>query len=183
MITAPALFLGPGEIVKAGESTGLYEVRLPSGESKWAQLAFIGPYLPDVGDQVLIVSLEDGDAYVIGILKGTGQVTWKVPGDLVLKAPKGSIRLEASDGVEISGAERVEVRTRKATVKVRRLNILASSVVQQIGNAYTWATGLVQFKSQRMRAVVSDGWLVRAGRGHVKTTGNMNINGKTIHLG
>ena len=31
--------------------------------------------------------------------------------------------------------------------------------------------------------IADEGWLVRARRAHVKTTDNIHINGKTIHLG
>lgn len=181
--TDTSLYLGPGEMVTVGGHSGLCEVRLATGETKWARLALASFYVPMSGDEVLIACQDMGDAYVIGVLKGGGVATLEVPGDLTLRAPQGSLRLEAAGTVKISGVEAVEVSTRKATFRVKRLNILATTIVERIANVYTWATGLVQVKGARLRTVAEDGWFVRAGRGHVKTAGNLNINGKTIHLG
>jgi hypothetical protein len=34
-----------------------------------------------------------------------------------------------------------------------------------------------------VRSIADEGWLMRAGHAHVKTTDNIHISGKTIHLG
>lgn len=181
--TGIGFYLGPGEMVTVGTHSGLCEVRLGTGEIKWARLALTSFYVPMSGDELLIASQDMGETYVIGVLRSGGVATLEVPGDLVLRAPQGSLRLEAADSVKISGVEAVEISTRKATFRMKRLNILATTIVERIANVYTWATGLVQVKGARMRTVAEDGWFVRAGRGHVKTIGNLNISGKTIHLG
>lgn len=181
--TGTGLYLGPGEMVTAGPQSGLCEVRLATGETKWARMALTSLYVPMNGDELLIASQDMGETYVIGVLRGGAVATLEVPGDLVLRAPQGSLRLEAADTIKITGVEAIEVSTRKATFRVKRLNILATTIVERVANVYTWATGLIQAKGARLRTIAEDGWLVRAGRGHVKTTGNLNINGKTIHLG
>jgi hypothetical protein len=61
--------------------------------------------------------------------------------------------------------------------------MLVTTLVQRLENAYTWATGLVQSKSRRVRSIAEEGWLMSAGRAHIKTTDNVHIGGKTIHLG
>ena len=123
------------------------------------------------------------EAYVVGVLRGRGITSLQVPGDFTLAAPHGTIRLVSGHSVHLQSADSVEVATRKLTLRTTRLNILAATLVQRLGNAYTWATGLFQLKSRRVRTVADEGWLVRAERAHVKTSGNTCINGKTIHLG
>ena len=183
MITEIAQYLGPAEVVTPAGKSGFVEVRLLDGETLWARLALALPYTPAVGDEVLIICQQPADAYVIGVLQGRGITTLQVPADLTLAAPNGTIRLIAGRSVQVRGTESVEITTRKATLRATRLNILATTLVQRLGSAYTWATGLLQFKSRRMRTVTDESWLVRAERAHLKTSGNTCINGKTVHLG
>ncbi|MFY9268383.1 MAG: DUF3540 domain-containing protein [Candidatus Manganitrophaceae bacterium] len=184
MITeAASLYLGPAEVLSVSGETDLVQVRLGTDETLWAKLALAVSYLPEPGDEVLVIRRESSEAYLIGVLKGRGTTTFRVPGDMTLHAPQGNIRLTAGKNVQIQSEDAVEIVARKATFRVKRLNVMATAVVEHIGNVYSWVTGLVQIKSRRMRTVTDESWLVRAGRGHVKTSGNMCINGKTIHLG
>jgi Protein of unknown function (DUF3540). len=183
MITEIAQYLGPAEVITPAGKPGFIEVCLLDGETLWAQLALALPYTPAVGDEVLVVFQQPAAAYVIGVLQGRGLTTLQVPADLTLSAPNGTIRLAAGRSVQLRGTESVEITTRKATVRATRLNLLATTLVQRLGSAYTWATGLLQFKSRRSRTVTDEGWLVRADHAHLKTTGNTCINGKTVHLG
>jgi hypothetical protein len=183
MITEIAQYLGPGEVITPAGKPDFIEVRLLDGETLWARLALALPYTPAIGDEVLVFCQQLADAYVIGVLQGRGVTTLQSPADLTLSAPNGTIRIEAGRSVQLRGTESVEITTRKAAVRATRLHILATTLVQRLGSAYTWATGLLQFKSRRMRTVTDEGWLVRADRAHLKTTGNTCINGKTVHLG
>lgn len=183
MIIDTAQYLGPAEVVTAAGKPGYVEVRLLDGEIVWARLALAFPYLPALSDEVLVVFQQPSQAYVIGVLQGRGVTTLQVPADLTLAAPNGSIRLLAGKAVQLNGTESVDISTPRATVRAKRLNLLATTLVQRIGNAYTWATGLLQFKGRSIRTVTDEGWLLRADRVHVKTSGNTSIRGKTIHLG
>ena len=183
MITEIAQYLGPAEVVTPAGQPNFVEVRLLDGELLWARLALALPYTPAIGDEVLVICQQLADAYVIGVLQGRGVTTLQSPADLTLAAPNGTIRLAAGRGVQVRAAESVEITTRKATIRATRLNLLAATLVQRLGSAYTWATGLLQFKSRRTRTVTDEGWLLRADRAHLKTTGNTCINGKTVHLG
>lgn len=183
MITQTESYLGPAEVVSAGGTCGIVQVRLLDGEQVAARLALAQPYAPAAGDEVLVISQKWGEAYVIGVLHGRGVTTLQVPADLTIAAPNGSIRLSAGRHLELNGKASIDLVTPKATVRATRLNILATTLVQRLGSAFTWAKDLLQWKSGRVRTVVDEGWLLRADRVHTKTSGNTCINGKTVHLG
>ena len=184
MMTQIDSYLGPAEVVThGGGKPGFIEVRLLDGELTWARPALAQPYSPAEGDEVLVICQRPHEFYVIGVLRGRGVTTLEVPADLTLAAPNGTIRITAGRGVQVHGADSVELKTRHATIRALRVNLLATTLVQRLGNAYTWVTGLLQWKSRRTRTVTDEGWLVRAERAHVKTSGNTCINGKTVHLG
>ena len=183
MILDTTLYLGPAEVTTPAGKPGFLEVQLPDGETCWARLALAIPYSPARSDEVLLIRQEHDSAYVIGVLRGSGTTTLRVPGDLNLDAPNGAVRLRAGTTLQLKATDAVEITSRRATVKVARFSLVATTLVQRVTSAYTWATGLVQSKSRRLRQVAEEGWLVRAGRAHLKTTDNVHINGKTIHLG
>jgi len=182
MMTTISSYLGPAEVVSPVGESGLIEIRLLDGESVSARLALAMPYCPAVGDEVLVISQGASETYVIGVLRGSGPTRLQVPGDLHLCAPHGTVRL-SGESVEIHGRARVEMTGRQTTIRTTRLNLFATTLVQRLNSAYTWVTGLLQWKGRRMRMVADEGWLVRADRAHLKTSGNTCINGKTIHLG
>jgi hypothetical protein len=183
MMTQLDSYLGPAEVVAPGGSPGFVDVRLLDGDVVSARIALAQLYSPAVGDEVLVISQRTGDAYVIGVLAGRGTTTIQVPADLTLAAPRGTIRIAAGRGIQVQSGASIEMAARKATLRVGRLNVVAATLVQRLGSAFTWATGLLQWKSRRMRTVTDEGWLVRAERAHLKTAGNTCINGKTVHLG
>src|SRR4051812_10118526 len=178
MTVETSQYLGPAEVVSVEGKPGYVEVRLLDGDLLWSRLALALAYTPSLGDEVLVIGQQPSNAYVIGVIRGRGATTLQVSADLILAAPNGSIRLVASECVQIRGTDSVEITTQKATVRAKRFTLIATTFVQRLGNAYVWATGLLQFKSRRARTVVEEGWLVRADRAHLKTSGNTNINGK-----
>ena len=72
------------------------------GETVWARMALAYPYQAAVGDQLLAIGQEE-DWYVIGVLQGSGTTTLTVTGDLRIDAPRGSIELNAAQGLHIRG--------------------------------------------------------------------------------
>jgi hypothetical protein len=183
MIIETALYLGPAEVITQSERPGFIDVKFPDGETSWARLALAMHYQPAVGDQVLVIRQEADSAYVIGVLQGRGSTILCVPGDLNLEAPNGAVRISAGTSLHFRGGESMEVTAPRTTIRTSRLNLLATTLVQRVNSAYTWATGLLQTKCRRLRQVSDEGWLVRAGRGHLKTDEGISINGKNIHLG
>jgi hypothetical protein len=182
-LTATANYLGSAEVLAIAQPYGRVEVRLPSGERAWARLAITGPYFAAVSDEVLIIGNDLDELYVIGVLRGTGPTKISVPGDLAIEAPNGSIRLHAAKPIEIGSKVKVEVAASRVAVRADRLDFFAKRTVQKFTNAYTWVSQLFQLKSGRTRAVADEGYLIKAGRMHVKTKGNCVINSETIHLG
>lgn len=183
MILESTLYLGPAEVLAPADTSGFVKVRFPNQQTGRARLALAMPYAPAAGDEVLVVRQETESAYVIGVLTGNGPVTLRVPGDLNLEAPRGAVRIRSAAALQLDSATGVDITAPRATVRAGRLNLLATTLVQRVASAYTWATGLIQTKSRRLRQVSDEGWFVRAGRAHIKTSDNVSINGKTIHLG
>lgn len=196
-----AVYLGPARILavspspllprgdEEGESavrhhTPVYvQVALADDEIVRARLALAVPYYPVPGDEVLVIFQELPDAFVIGVLRGSGTTTLRVPGDLKLEAPCGEVSIVSGKKVKIRSGEALELAAPLATFRFRRLNLFLTTLVQRVNNAFTWATGLIQTRSRRLRQLADEGWLVRADRAHLKSSDNFHINGKTIHLG
>ena len=183
MMIETSAYLGPARVLAGPGKPGYVQVSLPDDETVWARLALATPYRPAPDDEVLVICEETPHAYVIGVLEGRGVTTLRVPGDLKLEAPRGKVQIVAGKSVELRSEKAIELAAPRATLRFGRLNVLVTTLVQRLTNAFTWATGLVQSKSRRMRCVIDEGWLVRAGRAHIQTADNIHINGKTIHLG
>lgn len=183
MIVETVAYLGPARVVAGTNKYGYVKVVLGGDEVMWARLAMAMPYCPEPGDEVLVICNKPPDAYVIGVLEGHGTTTLRVPHDLRLEAPRGEVHIIAGKTVHMRSDEALEFAAPRANFRFARLNMFVTTLVQRLTNAFTWATGLVQSKSRRMRWVADEGWLVRAGRAHIKTEENIHINGKTVHLG
>ena len=182
MIGETTVYLGPASVL-CGGSTGDVQVACPDGSVLWARMALALPYTPAAGDEVLLVHANGPQAYVIGVLRGQGSMTLRVPGDLKLQAPHGSVHIAAGRAVHIESEAALEFSAPRATLRFARLDMLVSTLVQRVNDAFTWATGLVQSRSRRVRWRAEEGLTVRAGRAHLKTQGNVRIDGKTVHLG
>lgn len=134
------------------------DVLLPDGVSGRARLALAVPYVPTVGDQVLVIQ-EDDARYVIGVLERAG--------DLRIRVPSGRLVLE-SDSVEI---------------RAGTLELLAERMFQKARELYQWVAGVFQIRSGRMRTLVDSSYHVKAQRTYVKGDAEVNINGDSINLG
>jgi hypothetical protein len=177
------LYLGPARVLRGPGRPGYLEVALREEEVVWARLALAVPYQPEEGDEVLVIREDPRNAYVIGVLSGAGITTLRVPGDLRLEAPAGRVRISAAQGIHLRAEDSIDLSAPLGTLRFARLNVLVSTMVQRLERWLVWASGLIQTRSRRTRTIAEEGWLVRAGRAHVKTTENVHINGKTIHLG
>jgi hypothetical protein len=182
MIVETAGYLGPARVLAAGES-GYVHVAIGGDDVMWARMAMAIPYTPEAGDEVLVICNQPPQAYVIGVLRGHGTTTLRVPCDLRLEAPQGNVHIAAGKAIHMRSDVAMELSAPLATFRFGRLNLLVTTLVQRLTNAFTWATGLVQSKSGRLRWIAEEGWFVRAGRAHVKAQDNIHIDGKTIHLG
>lgn len=180
---ATSVYLGPARVSGAPGRPGFVQVELPDGIRVQARLALAVPYSPESGDEVLVVCQELPQVWVIGLLRGRGKTTLRVAGDLTIEAPHGAVNILAGKGIRMESEESIGLSAPRATLRFGRLNILVTTLVQRLVNSFVWASGLIQFKSRRLRQVSDEGWLVRSGRAHLKSKDNFHINGKTIHLG
>jgi hypothetical protein len=183
MILDTAAYLGPARVVAPAGRPGFVQVALPDDDTVWARLALAVPYSPAEGDEVLVIRSDLDDTYVIGVLRGSGTTTLRVPGDLVIDAPNGSVRIMAGKSIALAATRAVEISGRRGTFRFERMSVIAASLVERVGNLFTWATGLIQSRSRRLRTLARESWLARAGRVHVKAEENVHVNGQTIHLG
>ena len=181
MIVETAGYLGPARVLAAGEP-GYVQVVISADDVVWARMAMAIPYKPEPGDEVLVIC-NAPHAFVIGVLEGQGTTTLRVPCDLRLEAPQGDVHIVAGKTIRMRSEVAMDLSAPRATFRFARLNLLVTTLVQRLTNAFTWATGLVQSKSGRLRWIAEDGWFVRAGRAHVKTSDNIHVSGKTVHLG
>lgn len=148
--------LAPAEVTAVDDR--YVDVLLPDGVRARARLALAVPYVPTIGDQVLVIQ-EDDARYVIGVLDRAG--------DLRIRVPSGRLVLEG---------ESVEIR---AGV----LHLLAERMFQKARELYQWVAGVLQIRSGRMRTLVDSSYHVKAQRTYVKGEAEVNINGDSINLG
>ena len=181
MTVETAGYLGPAKVL-AGGAAGYVRVAMRD-DVVWARMAMAVPYSPQTGDDVLVISQAPPAAFVIGVLQGHGTTTLQVASDLHLEAPHGEVRIFAQKGVHIRSATAIDVEAPRTTFRATRLELLVTTLVQHATDVFTWASGLLQSRSRRQRWIAEEGMLVRAGRAHVKTTDNIHITGKTVHLG
>jgi hypothetical protein len=183
MTTATATYLEPAEVTASKSNNGRIEVRLRSGERAWARPALAIPHQLGPGDEVLVIGNDLDELYIIGVLRGSGLTRLILPGDLAIEAPQGSISFSSAKRVAMKSGTAVEATAPKVVLRADRLDFFAKRTIQRFGNAYTWVSELFQLKTKRTRSVADEGYLVKAGRAHIRTEQNCVIQAKTIHLG
>ncbi|MHC4777297.1 MAG: DUF3540 domain-containing protein [Planctomycetota bacterium] len=169
MFIATERYLGPAEVVETGKE-GL-RVSTPSGVVD-ATLALAVPYDPRPGDVVLLIAEEE--AFIIGVLKGTGPTRLEAPGDLVLSA-RGKVSVEGARGVEVSGPD--------VTLKATKLEMVANKVFGRFSSAYQWVKCTLHTVAGRTRTVTEGSATLRAERIVEVAKKDVRIDGKEILLG
>jgi hypothetical protein len=144
------------------------------GEHTWGVNALAYPYQPVVGDSVLCIR-QLGACYVIGVLRGTGKVSFTAPGDVDICAPRGAISLTAREGVRIKSGE--------ISLTANQLSIVARSVMESFNDATRWIKESFQLRAGRMRTIVQEDYRIKADRIIERAEGDVKIDGKKIHLG
>ncbi len=180
---APASYLGPATITGVLKKSGEVDVRMPTGSYAKAVMAVAGFYRPKLGDKVLVITQDNEQVYVIGVLEGAGLNTWSVPGDLVIEAPEGGIRFECAGPMKMKSRQKLDIISPCLALRATRLELSARRLVQKVDDAYLWVKDLFQLRSRRCKAVTDESFLVKTKRARMKSEGDFNINGKTIHLG
>ena len=140
------------------------------GQLLEATVAVMQPYVPHVGDQVLIIqSAEQEKAYVIGVLQATGPLQLHaMSGDISIHAAQGSIQCRSAKSVNIE-APMVEVQ--------------AQSFVQRLGSMMRFVSGLFSSTCKQRHVKVHGTNVEHAERTRMSSEKEYTINGSTIHMG
>ncbi len=161
MLIDHATMLGPATVVEIVGN----RVRLSRENGEvWAELALAFPYDPVPGDIVLAIG--EGEAFVIGVLRGRGKSVFRTPGDL---------ELEAGGRVSIRGSE--------VRIEADKVETVARSVFERCVNGYRWVKETLQTRAGRMRTVVEGHSTLRAERIVRVAQKDVKIDGEKIHLG
>ncbi len=171
MLTEVMNQLGPARITRV-EGIRLW-ISLESREVP-ATMAIAYPYQPEEGDIVLTIGQEE-KYYVIGLIQGRGKCTFTAPGDIEFRAPRGQIDLLSSRGVRIQGPQ--------VTIKAKKLEVMARSVMEKFGEASRWISGAFQLRAKRMRSVIEEKYSLKADRIVQRAEKDVRIDGKKINLG
>jgi hypothetical protein len=164
-------YLGPARVLAAAGTRAKLE--LPD-EHVWAMVALGSPYQPTVDDIVLAIG-QQGAWYVIGVLKGSGKTTLSVPGDLEIRAPRGTIELSAGKGVHLKSPE--------VTVTAGKLELFARSIFESFTEATRWIKEAFQLRAGRLRTRVDGDYDLGADRIRERAEQDVKIDGSKIHLG
>jgi hypothetical protein len=168
-----ALYLGPATVLRTSGRRA--QIRRPDDpEEIWAEMALAFPYQPAPGDLVLAAS-QGGRSYVIGVLHGRGPSVWSFPGDVTLSSSRGSVHIEAAEGVTVS-APAVELHGESVEVE-------AKTLTQRIGCAYQWVKDLLQIRSGRSSTIVEGTYHQLAERTYIRSEKESKVDGEKIYLG
>jgi hypothetical protein len=143
------------------------------GACRLARLAVPSFYRPCIGDTVLVITSGE-NAYVIGVLEATGPMTLLAPGDLHLRAPRGTIALHAAE-IDLNANE-TRVQSRVLTIASRHLRESFESVRRIV-------RGVLEIDAGDLRTTVREMFTVVARRFSALAEDDVKIDGKHIHLG
>ena len=139
-----------------------------NGELLDAKVAVMQPYVPSVGDTVLIIQSAES-AYVIGVLQATGPLQLHaLRGDISIQAAQGSVQCRSAKSVNIE-APMVEVQ--------------AHSFVQRLGSMMRFVSGLFSSTCKQRHVKVHGTNVEHAERTRMSSEKEYTINGSTIHMG
>lgn len=170
--TLTTTYLGSADVL---EIIGLdARVRLESGGEVQARMALAFPYIPAVGDELLVIGHGERH-FVIGVLRGQGSASLRIPGDVELAAVGGKLTLSGDEGVNVRGSE-VEIST-------KRLNIFADAVKEKIGTAYRWVKNLCTLRAGKSETIVDTTSYHRALQTTIVAEQTVKLNAQQIHLG
>jgi hypothetical protein len=127
-----------------------------------------------IGDTVLAIG-EQGSWYAIGVLQGTGATTLAVPGDLNIRAPRGSIELSAVRGIRIK-SPRVDITAKK-------LQVAARAILERFTEATRCVKQTFRLRIGRFRTRVGSIYDLKADRILERAEADIKIDGRKIHLG
>jgi len=156
--------------VSAAEDTDLVA---PSGVSARLEHEDTGEVLK-VRDRTgrLMVEIREGRSVVVHVAEG----------DLELRAHRGSLRLSASEGVEIEGAS-INLRAERFRQVVGVLETRAKRIVERTRDAYREADGTYEIKAGNVRTIARKTVRMIADRIRVRSKKDVKLRGEKIYLG
>ncbi len=110
-------------------------------------------------------------------------------GDLTLRAPAGSITLDAAEGLRLHG-QTVDIdgdvltsSFRRVREKVDILETTAGRIVERARETYRDVEDLAQLRSAHIRHVATESLHLLGNRSVLKAWLDLKLKGKTVHLG
>ncbi|HRI66407.1 MAG TPA: DUF3540 domain-containing protein, partial [Polyangium sp.] len=106
---------------------------------------------PGIGDRVLVVVEENGDAFVLAVLerKSTEAATLDTDGDLAIRAHSGKVTIAAQEGIDVVSpspvrivAGEMSVTAALGQVRVEVLEVLGRAVKAELGRVKVLATSI-----------------------------------------
>jgi len=149
------------------------EVELADGRHATARMALAFPYVPVIGDELLVIGKADRH-FVIGVLRAGGETTLQFPGDVTLRSER-DLHLEADEGIELSAAE--------IDVRVGTMRVVADTVVESAREFYQRVRDLWSVHAGEKNEQVMGEWSSRSEKASITTAEDVSVNGKEIRLG
>jgi hypothetical protein len=148
---------------------------------------------PRVGDRVLVVVEEAGDAFVLAVLErnSEGPTTIETDGDLALRTTSGKVTIAAQEGVDVVSPSPVKIAAGEVSVtaalgrlRVEALEVLGRAVQAEFGKVKVLATSIdsvLERYTQRARLskrTVEELDQVHAGHIDYAAAGNAHLRGE-----
>lgn len=171
----PSRYLGPAQVVRGrpGAQGAEVLVRLPSGQERGARLALAYGYVPEPGDEVVILADAHG-CYLIGVDRTGGEIHLELPGDAHVHAG-GELSLSGDRGVELSGPSLL--------LRAERLRVIAETLTQTSSRYLQRVRDILTVHAGEKREVIDGELATRADRATLIGRATVTLNGKEIHLG
>lgn len=165
-------YLGPADVTEVGAGSVL--AVLPGGRAVKAAMALAVPYVPVVGDVLLVIG--KGEAhYVIGVLRGKGKTSLSIKGDVDLHAEDGALRLSGDKGVRIEGPE--------VGIEAGKLGVIAGALVEHFSTAIRRVKGLLSVQAGDAHTIADGTILSQSKSATILAEEAVSVNGKQVHLG
>jgi Protein of unknown function (DUF3540) len=148
---------------------------------------------PGVGDRVLVVFEENGDAFVLAVLerKSTDAATLDTDGDLAIRAQSGKVTIAAQEGVDVVSPSPVRIVAGELSItaalgqlRVEALDVLGRTVKAEFGKVKVLANSIdsiLERYTQRARLskrTIEELDQVHAGHIDYAAAGNAHLRGE-----
>lgn len=143
------------------------------------QVVTVAPAMPmqyraEPGD-VLLVAGDGQRHWAIGVIQGRGACSLSTEGDLELRSTAGRVRIEAARGIDLDSP-----RTR---LRGARIELIADSLLTQAIDWLAQVRDRLQLRARRRDTAIAETDVTTTGSTSHRSTGNVVIDGKQIHLG